>query len=183
MVRNLLTQRLPTMALCLFALGAPWLWATSVAAQCGSGYYINWSELLGKPEVAVVFSGTVIDRQIGSVVQVVTFDVDRVWKGDVTKRTIIYRPAHPEAETVGRSGGGRGFDIGQRYVVVAHRLTETERRKFALKSTSTKSLAVGYCGDGSVPFYIYEMYERESSMGPGTEPRELAEGGKVLKVN
>ena len=126
--------------------------------------------------MTAVFSGTVVDRQIGSVVQVVTFDVDRVWKGDVTKRTIIYRPAEPEPEIVGGSGGSEGFDLGQRYLVVAHLLTEAERRKFALKSIGTKSLAVRYCGDGGVPFHIYEMSERGSSLGPtslgpGTEPR------------
>ena len=159
-----------TLALCVFAAYLQLAWPTSVAAQCGSGY--PWlGYFLDEPKVAAIFGGTVVEVEIGPVVHVVTFNVDRVWKGDVMKRTIIYRAAQPEPEIVGRSGGGGGFTKGHRYVVIAHLLTETERRKFALKSTSSKRLAVDYCGDGSRPFYVHEC---GTGIGPGTEPRWFA---------
>ena len=50
-------------------------------------------QFLGRREVAA--SSAEPEFQIGSLFHVVTFDVDRAWKGDVTKRTIIYKAALP----------------------------------------------------------------------------------------
>ena len=138
--------------------------AVHVSAQCGSGY----------PEVAmmidqleVVFGGTVLDLEIRETVRIATFEVDRVWTGNVTKRTVIY-----QAETVPLSTAGSRmttFVKGRRYAVLAHTITEAERTQFALVPV-LGSFAVGYCGDASRDYDLFVKYDLPR-MGPGLAPQ------------
>jgi hypothetical protein len=130
--------------------------------RCGSGW-VGLSILIPRPEVIAAFGGTVVDVRREDAAIIVTFDVDRVWKGTISKRTTVYRP-NPA------SGDSRQvFDSGERYVVLAHSMTATERAQFRADAASQDALAVGLCGDGSRPFTVAE---REfADIGPGKPPQ------------
>jgi len=69
------------------------------------------------PHADVIFSGTVI--HVGS--SDVTFDVDRVWKGPVTKAFTIYQTTRVE-----------GFEprLGVKFLVLGLRASEAEHARF-----------------------------------------------------
>jgi hypothetical protein len=94
---------------------------------------------------AVAFSGTATtitntdtasDSWAGTVV---TFEVDRVWKGAVTRRFSVY--------SFTRTAEGMNFTAGKRYLVFAHSPTNEERRDLRLETK--QGVVVGQCGDGS----------------------------------
>ena len=132
---------------------------------------------MNRPDVSAVFSGTVAEVQALDAVLLVTFDVDGIWKGDVGKRAFIYRPVFrppvPQPGTGGTVGGSApwsSFEIGKRYVVLAHILSDQERAEFGVESAKPGSLAVNTCGSGSRPFEVFANSELKE-MGPGRKPR------------
>src|SRR5262245_46823609 len=83
------------------------------------------------------FSGTVTDVGDGFD-QLVTFDVDRVWKGPVTKRFSI----HNFDLTADRYS----FGAGRRYLVFAHKpRTEEERTLLRVFPWVRETFVVGMC--------------------------------------
>jgi hypothetical protein len=136
----------------------------SISLPCGSGF-LGLSILVRLDEVAVVFSGTVVDLQRLHAAQVVTFDVDRVWKGDVTKRFVIYRPPG-----VPPSGWPEPFSLRARFIVVAHRLSAVERADLRV-GVPPDSFGTGLCGNGSRPFSLAEKWNELRDLGPGREPQ------------
>ena len=92
-----------------------------------------------RPEVAAIFSGTVVEVQTGTVVHVITFDetgfVTVTWGNNDHLQS---RSARPTANGTFGGSSKEGFARGQRYVVIAHLLTETVR------STSTR---LGHASD------------------------------------
>lgn len=77
-------------------------------------------------QASLVFRGKVIkleDPHAPALTHVLTFDVDQVWKGPVTRRQIIHRPVSVES---------RIFTLGQRMVVFAHELSGENRQRVGL---------------------------------------------------
>ena len=140
-----------------------------VSAQCGGG--LLWlGYFLDQPEVAAIFDGTILDIQRRELALVVTFEVNRVWKGDVTRRQVVYRASRlPFGQRRGSSTRLIQFEeVGKRYIVVAHQLTGIERVDLGLTSTDTANLATGFCGDGSRPVEVEGSID---DLGPGRAPR------------
>jgi hypothetical protein len=84
---------------------------------------------------AVVFSGTAMNER-GKI----TFEVDSVWKGPVTKQFFVIL-----------LGGVEQFEFkfGQKYLVFARIPTEAERRYLNLLITERQIFVIGSCGDGT----------------------------------
>jgi hypothetical protein len=143
--------------------------STQVSAQCGGGFaWIGY--FLDRPEVSAIFDGTILDIQRRELALVVTFEVNRVWKGDVTKRQVVYRGTRlPIGQRSGSSTRLKQFEeVGKRHIVIAHQLTEIERVELGLTSTDTANLATGFCGDGSRPVEVAGSID---ALGPGRAPR------------
>ena len=66
--------------------------------QCGGGF-LGLTYLMPRAETIAVFSGTVVDVRHLDTAMMVTFDVDRVWKGAISKRTALYRPDPASADS------------------------------------------------------------------------------------
>ena len=97
---------------------------------------------------AAVFRGTVRSVQNVAAGQVVTFDVDRVWKGVVAPVVVLYnltKPFPEEAVT---------FVPARRYLVAPHRLTNEERQQFS-------GIAVGPNALGTQGCDVYDPDNRE----------------------
>lgn len=170
-----ITRRL--VSICLFATAINGMGSDRAWAQCGGGY-VSVAVDINRPDVAAVFSGTVAEVRALDAVLLITFDVDGIWKGDVSKRAFVYRPIYrpPEPKPGARGGGivgGSGdvspFEIGKRYLVMAHIVTDQERSEFAV-AAKPGSLAVDTCGSGSRPFEVFANYDLKE-MGPGRKPQ------------
>ena len=77
---------------------------------------------------SLVFQGKVIaieDPHAPGLTQVLTFDVDKVWKGAVTERQTIYQAVSVES---------RIFTYGDHLVVFAHELSRESRLRVGLQS-------------------------------------------------
>ena len=85
-------------------------------AECA---FETMSQAMSSPTTVAVFSGTVteIEESAGAIAHVVTFDVQRVWKGTVTKRVSLYQLNTTEAIQ---------FSAGVPYLIVANRLPPGE---------------------------------------------------------
>jgi TonB family protein len=138
----------------------------AVLAQCGAGS-IGIEQLLSLHEVAIVFSGTVVGLERPGSTEMVTFHVERVWKGPVKEETTIYRPVPPSGDH------SPLFERGSRYAVIAHRLDARERRDFAAPARED-TFGTNMCGDGSRPFLA--AAEDLKRTGPGRPPVDLAAG-------
>ena len=163
---------------------------TPAAAQCGSGllglrYFVTDSRVSALFDGTVTdvtqsaFTGTVTDFGRSDKFLVVTFEVTRVWKGNLPKRLVAYRPV-PEVprpasdlpEGLLRSSGSpvsMHFRMGQRYVVVAHHLTDIERAELGPEA-SPDALMVEMCGGGSRPFELAAP-TLSDALGTGWAPR------------
>ena len=143
-------------ALCVFLIATACVTPQRVWAQCGGGYPGVTTVLNGSSDIATVFSGTVAETQTLDTVVLVTFDVDGIWKGDVAKRVVVYRPIYKaSAQNVGGASGRlRPFEIGRRYLVLAHILSEQATRELGLQSAAPGALAVDVCGSGSRPYEL-----------------------------
>lgn len=165
-----------SLLVCLLHFGISYVAPTHAAAQCGGGY-LQIKEFLAAPNVSAVFSGTVVNVQANQTVLVVTFEVDRVWKGRVTKRAVVYRPApvstwmeEPDNRVRGGSPVRMHFELRKRYVVVAHNLSPEERVQFNAQNAATDALATELCGGGSRPFDIFAEELERGLVGAGREP-------------
>jgi TonB family protein len=140
--------------ICVF--GAPRV----VFAQCSSAN-LRLDLALQQQSVALMFVGRPASVEHAGSTETVVFDVERVWKGDVKERTTIYRPTPMTGQT---PESAVRFDRGQRYVVVAHRLTTTERRDLRLEDGG-EAFGTDMCGDGSRPVSAVEP--DLGRLGPG----------------
>jgi hypothetical protein len=109
----------------------------------------------------VVFSGTVVHiTRIGDAGYRATFEVDRVWKGSVSKRFDLY--------VWGRSAEMPRFEAGKRYLALADKLTDPEvRRALGLAESETVAFRAGLCTGEYSP-----TPETLRDMGPGKPPKE-----------
>jgi hypothetical protein len=115
------------------------------------------SQAMALPTTVAVFSGTVsdIEESAGAAAYVVTFDVERVWKGTVTKRVSLYQRNTTEAIA---------FSAGVPYLIVAYRVPAEERE---LSGTIRRATTLGIvtCASGTL-----EQVERRGDLrelGPG----------------
>lgn len=109
---------------------------------------LTFAECIGMPlrpivdQAAVVFSGTVVKVTANTASacggQIITFDVDRVWKGSPTKHFVIY--------SFTRTPEPFQFTVGTKYVVPAHLQTTEERTQFGLGASEPPTFGVGQCG-------------------------------------
>jgi hypothetical protein len=90
-------------------------------------------------QFSLIFQGKVIeieDPHAPGLTQVLTFDVEKVWKGAVTERQVIYHAVSFES---------RIFSVGDRLVVFAHELSRETRLRVGLQPTGPP--AFGYSFD------------------------------------
>ena len=115
-------------------------------------------------DAAVVFSGTVTNVTANAASEwpseIVTFDVDRVWKGVLTKQFVIY--------SFTRTPERFDFKIGTKYVTLAHVQTAEERNLFGLAASGPPTFGVGPCGDGTREYTVFAA--EVAALGPGREP-------------
>jgi hypothetical protein len=105
-----------------------------------------------------VFSGIARQVQDGGTVQVVTFDVERVWKGALPKRVALYQLYMSEAVKI---------SIGARYLIVAHAQTDAEREQSRI-SQPASMLGINVCASRS--FEEAEQHGELRALGPGRLP-------------
>ena len=166
-----------TIAAPLVGLCLPFSFPALVLAQCGSGW-LSLKDQMNRPPVTVVFRGSVLEMQRRDSFLILTFDVDRVWKGTVARQVKLYQPvprngAHPLGSTDLKpfKGGLRPFDMSRPFIVLAHLLNVQERRDFGVDAAETRSLATSMCGDGSRPYSVAREFGEMKAMGPGREPQ------------
>jgi hypothetical protein len=135
------------------------LFPRPIFAECVA---LRLSNIVG--DAAVVFSGSVtnVTANVASEwpSEIVTFDVDRVWKGVPTKRFVIY--------SFTRTLERFRFQIGTKYVALAHLQTAEERNLFGLAASAPPTFGVGGCGDGTREYATFATEVAE--LGPGREP-------------
>jgi TonB family protein len=144
------------------------LHSSAAVAQCPPAVPI--AELLSRSSTEVVFGGVVANIDRTDLAETVTFSVDWVWKGSVRTSTSIVRPV--------RMADGSGlepisFELKNRYVVAAHRLTDEERQNLRL-SSAEEQLGVDLCGSGSRLLSVAQS--DLARMGPGHAPQDRAAG-------
>jgi hypothetical protein len=165
-----------TIAVSLVSLGIQFSFPALVLAQCGSGW-LSLKDQMNRPAVTVVFRGSVLEWQRRESFLVMTFEVDRVWKGTVSRRVVLYqpipRPGAPPASGGLKpfKGGLRPFDMIRPFIVLAHHLNGQERREFGVEAADTRSLATSMCGDGSRPYSVAQEFGEVKSLGPGRGPQ------------
>jgi hypothetical protein len=165
-----------TIAVSLVSLGIQFSFPALVLAQCGSGW-LNLKDQMNRPPVTAVFRGSVVEWQRRESFLILTFEVDQVWKGTVSRQTVLYQPipklgARPPASGGLKpfKGGLRPFDMIRPFIVLAHLLNAQERREFGVDAADTRSLATSMCGDGSRPYSVAQEFGEVKGMGPGRKP-------------
>lgn len=143
--------------ICLFAVPAV------SRAQCPAET-VRLDSLL-QESAALVFVGTALTIERAGSTEIVTFDVERVWKGPVKERTTVYRPL---ASTSGNAEPPSVFVRG-RNIVIAHHLDGAERRALGIDDRED-ALGTSTCGDGSRPLASTEP--DLGKLGPGGGPIE-----------
>jgi hypothetical protein len=108
---------------------------------------------LSEDGFAAVFRGTVRDVQVVPAGQIVTFDVDRVWKGRVLKTAVIHNfVVGADHETQ--------FVRGERYLVAPHRQNAETRALFG--TSEDGALGTSLCG-----VYPADSADAEQILGNG----------------
>ena len=117
-------------------------------------------------DATVVFSGTVTKEvEVTSALarrnaQFVSFNVDRVWQGEVRRQFDVY--------SFTRSPERYALQVGTRYLVFAHIASDEERADLSVRER--EAFVVGHCGDGTLKFREVSPAEL-AELGPGTAPR------------
>jgi len=148
-------------------------------AQCGSGY-VGLNQLVAHPDLAVVFVGSVVSvEDFGAApAQTVTFVVNRVWKGAVRERMVMYQML-----PVGRRGERRLFQPGKYFLVVAHRLNAGERNALGI-TDNEDAFGTDACADGSYPVSILQYDAKPLAPGSAPVDRQMpppVRGGQVVQ--
>jgi hypothetical protein len=140
----------------------------AVEAECVKVTPKMW---LDAPSSELVFAGTLVELAVtGESGSKATFEVQRVWRGKVTKRFDVYMWHLASAESP------RYLEKGQSYVVVAKWLEDKRGRE-----------GVGLDGSDAVAFTgvpcsdLHTVEEFVSQLGRGKPPIDEASGGKVKR--
>lgn len=149
------TEHRRKLVLCAILLVAA---ASPAGAEC-----VGFSLKHYKRHADLVFSGTIREiQQLDSIRTVVTFDVDRVWKGDVGRQIRL----HQVVESID-SFRFVGATVGSKYLVFATRLDSRQRQAFKL-SENQDTFGVPICGGGTHKLGANDTMLRQ--LGPGREP-------------
>jgi hypothetical protein len=128
----------------------------SPAVASGECPLLTVSQAMAYPSSVAAFSGIVREvKSTGGAVQIVTFDVQRVWKGTLTKRIALYQVTTDDSIK---------FWADVPYVIVAYRGTDLEREQFRI-SPPPGMLGIMICGSRSLEDAERRGYLRE--LGPG----------------
>jgi hypothetical protein len=124
------------------------------SAQCA---FVTISQAIASPTTVAIFSGTVseIEESAGAVAHVVTFDVQRVWKGTVTKRVSLYQLNTSEAIQ---------FSAGVPYLMVAYRMRPEE---LEVSGTIRRATTLGVATCVSRTLEQAERLGNLRELGPG----------------
>ena len=120
--------------LCVLGTAAP------AYAQCP---LIDLPDFVRNTRIAVVFRGRVRTVEPAPVGQIVTFAVERVWKGEVPEVVTIYNQQGESAVT--RSSEAVTFERERVYLVAAHRHTVEDRGRFDITSADPETLGTSAC--------------------------------------
>ena len=104
----------------------------AAGAECAP---VAMSQAMAAPTTVAVFSGTVseIEESAGALAHVVTFDVQRVWKGNVAKRMSVSQVNTTDAIE---------FSAGVPYLIAAYRLPPEQREASgAIRRATTLGIA------------------------------------------
>ena len=142
------------------------LTALSARAEC---VIVTAKHVLEETRYQLVFSGTVV--AIDSTAEYgyrATFDVDRVWKGSVSKRFDLYvSPLAGEMPT---------FELGRHFVAAATKLDDPRVRQLVgLGGTDTVAFTPVACTDS---FSLSPTFVQD--LGPGKPPNQSAEPARQL---
>jgi len=145
--------------------------ADHVRADCGQS---SLGRTVLNPTITAMFQGTVIEvrrertrrADIFSEREIVTFNVDRVWKGNVARVLTLYRP---RMQRLGVSIGPQTFHRGRRYIVGARPLTLDERQRVG-GDLRPEALTGGYCGDGTMELEVAERNNMIEELGVSRPP-------------
>ena len=133
-------------------------------------WYVGLKHDINLENVTALFTGTARETKYSDTFLAVTFEVDRVWKGDIPKQIVVYRPAPLPGVRYGGQPVQMHFEFSTRYAVLAHHLSAAERLQFGVANGDTTALAVQMCGGGSRPVEIVDA-EDWKGLGPGREPQ------------
>jgi len=97
----------------------------------------QFKELRANPNVALIFHGTVREVQTTEAGEIVTFDVLRVWKGQVPRRITVYN------HRIGVEW--LSFARGTSYFIDAYPLGAQARTAFGLSASSSPTYGTGFC--------------------------------------
>ena len=165
-----------TTVICVVSLVAQFVSSVPAMAQCGSGW-LSLKDQMNRPTVTVVFRGSALEWQRRDSFLVMTFEVDRVWKGTVSRQVVLYQPVPRPGGPLTSGGlkpfrgGLRPFDMIRPFIVLAHHLNAQERREFGVDAADTRSLATSMCGDGSRPYSLAQAFGEVKGLGPGRKPQ------------
>ena len=133
--------------------------ASRVDAECVGfplKHYVKYADL--------VFSGTIDELEpLDSTRTIVTFEVDRVWKGNVRRQTVL----HHALEGID-SFRLIGASTGSKYLVFATRLNARQRQQFEL-SERQDAFGIPTCGGGTHKLDADDTMLRR--LGRGRKPR------------
>ena len=96
---------------------------------------LSLERLMKDNSIAWVFSGTVRDVARVPAGQIATIDVDRVWKGPVPPRVVVYNRQDFAERT--------DFQLQKRYLVTAYVQSPPDRARFAVTDEKTTYEANG----------------------------------------
>jgi hypothetical protein len=101
--------------------------------------------LIGFDEMKVIFHGTVIDV---SKAPKITFDVDRVWKGQASRRFDVTYPS--QISRIWVSEGLNRFDVRQSYLVLAREIKAQRGSASGIAAQQNTLLIPDACGTRSM---------------------------------
>jgi hypothetical protein len=123
-------------------------------AQCGSGFLGRVAVGVNYPTTVAAFTGTVV--AVKDAGRVIIFEVDRVFKGDVSKTATVYgqtrfRECEPLFPVV----------VGKRYFVTAQAPSMTDRDEFGIGASDFVFTSVG-----DLPIELVDLQGLEEGRAP-----------------
>jgi hypothetical protein len=151
------------------------LLSSMVAAQTASGECVKVGvrDFLGQHADRIFLKGTTLSvTPIGDPARTsgfkVTFDVERVWKGSVSKRVELY---------VDLKADNPQFQLGHSAIFAATVLGDAARRLYGIIGTDTPAYAPIMCSD------LFSESEITDALGAGNEPKEAASRGSWVRAS